>query len=272
VVLPVTDPGLDAAVGRLVTAIIAEAARLGLSAHGAPTPLYRRLLSTASHASLGEGPDAALDDDVPASAALSGTVLSGLLPSTVHTVRIQADLTAVAAGLPSPALTALLDSCAVRESAGAAWVWRFGDASVRRHLDSGGTAQTLLAGLRAASSGPLPQALEYLITDADRRHGRVLVQAAGSVILAADQPLAAELLGNKALTQLALRPIAADTAPTVLISALGPDATLDALRFAGYSPAGRHPDGTPVIARRTGPRAVADNRREEDDRGPFGDY
>lgn len=268
-VLPAADPGLDAATERLVTTIIGEAARLGLIAHGAPTPLYRSLLGATPDA----GPDgrlgAALDIGDPTATTLFSEAVAGLLPPTADTVRIQADLTAVAAGLPSPALIALLDSCAVRESTGTAWVWRFSDASVRRHLDGGGTAESLLTGLRAASAGPLPQALEYLVTDAGRRHGRVVVQAAGSVILAADKPLAAELLGDKALTRLALRPIAPDAAPTVLISALHPEATLDVLRFAGYSPAGRHPDGTPLITRRTGPRAVIDDDHQDDDRDLF---
>ncbi|MEK2472969.1 helicase-associated domain-containing protein [Streptomyces noursei] len=189
-----------------------EAASLGLTAHGTLTPLGRALLADPT------------DLDEP---------LRDLLPPPVERAHLQADLTAVVPGRPAPALADLLTSAADRESEGHAVTWRFTPGSVRRALDCGHTADTLRDALTAASAtGTLPQPLGYLVQDTARTHGRMRVVPAACCIRSDDESLIAELAAHHALRALELRALA----PTVLVSARPPAATLDALRAAGYAP------------------------------------
>ncbi|MEU9120687.1 helicase-associated domain-containing protein [Streptomyces sp. NPDC048506] len=210
-----------------------EAAHLGLVAHGTLTPLGRALLSD-PHAL-----DAALTD---------------LLPPLLEQAHFQADLTAVVPGRPAAALDGLLAATADRESEGHAVTWRFTPASVRRALDIGHTADGLLDDLtRASATGELPQPLRYLVQDAARTHGRMRVVPAGCCIRSDDETLVKELAAHRALRDLALRTIA----PTVLVSARPPAATLDALRAAGYAPALESDTGTTTVERRPAHRSHA---------------
>ena len=99
------------------------------------------------------------------------SVAGSLVAPATSVGRFGSDLTVMVAGSPSAAVSALLDSCADRESRGAAVVWRFSPASVRRALDEGATADELVAGLRSIAETELPQPLTYLIGDVHRRHG-----------------------------------------------------------------------------------------------------
>ncbi|MFI0905059.1 helicase-associated domain-containing protein [Streptomyces sioyaensis] len=210
-----------------------EAAYLGLVAHGTLTPLGRALL-TDPHS---------LDEP-----------LAALLPPLLERAHFQADLTAVVPGRPSAALTGLLASAADRESEGHAVTWRFTPHSVRRALDSGHTAATLLEDLtRASASDTLPQPLGYLIQDAARAHGRMRVLPAACCIRSDDEALLKELAAHRALRALGLREIA----PTVLVSGRPPAATLDALRAAGYAPALESDTGTTTVERLPAHRATA---------------
>ncbi|MFI9049851.1 helicase-associated domain-containing protein [Streptomyces sp. NPDC053427] len=202
-----------------------EAAFLGLSAHGTLTPLGRALL--AGPHSLGEP-------------------LRDLLPPLLERAHFQADLTAVVTGRPAPALDGLLDAAADRESEGQAVTWRFTPASVRRALDAGRSAGTLLADLKAASAtGGLPQPLGYLVQDTARIHGRMRVLPAACCIRSDDETLVTELAAHRGLRELGLRAIA----PTVLVSGRPPAATLEALRAAGYAPALESDTGATTVER-----------------------
>ncbi|MGP8302563.1 helicase-associated domain-containing protein [Streptomyces inhibens] len=202
-----------------------EAAYLGLVAHGTLTPLGRALL--ADPQSLGEP-------------------LGELLPPLLEQAHFQADLTAVVPGRPTAALAGLLASAADRESEGHAVTWRFTPASVRRALDTGHTADTLLDDFtRASATGTLPQPLGYLVRDAARSHGRMRVLPAACCIRSDDETLVKELAAHRALRDLALRTIA----PTVLVSGRPPAATLDALRVAGYAPTLESDTGTTTVER-----------------------
>lgn len=210
-----------------------EAAYLGLTAHGTLTPLGRALLADPTN----------LDEP-----------LRDLLPPPVEQAHFQADLTAVVPGRPAPALAGLLASAADRESEGHAVTWRFTPGSVRRALDSGHTADTLQAALTAASAtGTLPQPLGYLLQDTARAHGRMRVVPAACCIRSDDQALVAELAAHHALRELALRAIA----PTVLVSARPPAATLDVLRAAGYAPALESDTGAATVERLPSHRTAA---------------
>ncbi|MER5642509.1 helicase-associated domain-containing protein [Kitasatospora sp. NPDC002227] len=235
-----------------VEATLAEAELLGVVAHGALTPLGHAvlgLLRAGAHrhfpAVPGAGP--ALRDHPALADAVRqvSAALDALLPSPQTTARFQADLTAVVAGSGAPELTDLLAACAARESEGHAVVWRITPATVRRALDSGWDAADLLARLADVSEGgrPLPQPLEYLIKDTARTHGRMRVVRSACCIRSDDEALVSELAAARALAKLGLRRIA----PTVLISTAEPEATLAALRSAGYAPVLEAETGTTVI-------------------------
>lgn len=85
-----------------------------------------------------------------------------------------------------------------------------------------------------AEGGRLPQALDYLIEDVGRRHGRIRVQPAGCCLCGDDEALLTEILHTRSLAALQLVRLA----PTVLASAKPEKETLAALRAAGFAPAG----------------------------------
>ncbi len=179
-----------------------------------------------------------------------------LLPAALCTARFQADLTAVVPGTPSASLTKLLDGAAERESRGTASTWRFSGSSVRRAFDAGETADGLMTALRAVADGPLPQPLEYLISDVARRHGAVRVREVACCLRSDDSALLAELFRTRSLASLALSALA----PTVIGSAKPVAETLRALRAAGYSPVAETADAVPIIERAARHRAVPAGR------------
>ena len=206
---------------------------------------------------------AALADDAGSRTVFNDPTLAEsvatLLAGTRQTALFGADLTAVVTGPPGPELAELLDSAADREVQGAASVWRFGPASVRRALDAGATADGLLAALTAAAqNSELPQPLVYLLRDVARRHGEVDVVDVACVVCAENPALLAEIAAHRRLTALKLRAVA----PTVLVGAAPADQTLAALREAGYAPLPRAVDGSIAVRRprhraRAGTAAVA---------------
>ncbi|MEV4284373.1 helicase-associated domain-containing protein [Nonomuraea bangladeshensis] len=205
-----------------VTAALREGDLLGLTTDGALTHLGRTYLA-APGASGGDPEE-----------------LAALFPVPALTVTLQNDLTAIVTGLPAPALAAFLGSCADLESRDRASVWRFSERSVRRALDAGGDAESLLAGLARHSAKDVPQALRYLVTDTARKHGTLKVVATPSVVIAADAATLTGLCRAKSLRKLALQQVA----PTVALSARPPEETLRLLREAGQAPVALAPDGT----------------------------
>ncbi|MFG2036557.1 helicase-associated domain-containing protein [Dactylosporangium sp. NPDC048998] len=218
----------------MVEALWREYELMGVGAHRAPTALCHAL--------------AAGDADRLAKA------LHAFLPAAEETVLLQSDLTAVATGTPSAALSALLDLAADRESRGGGSTWRFTESSVRRAFDAGTAAEELTTRIRAAAAGGrVPQPLEYLIADLGRKHGNVRVRTVGCVLRSDDTALLGEIRRVKSLARLELT----ELAPTVLSSALPAAETLAALRAAGYVPAAEHPDGTIAFEHPTRHRADA---------------
>lgn len=196
-----------------VAAVLAEAELLGLTGAGALGSAGRAL-------SAGAEPD-----EVAAA-------LAADLPEPVGEILVQGDLTAVVPGRPTRELAELLDQVAEVESRGAALTVRFTAESVRRALDAGVEAEALLERLAAVSRTPLPQALEYLVGDAARRHGRLRVGGAGSYLRTPDEATTRTLLADPRLATLGLREIA----PTVLVSRALPGELLETLRRTGAAP------------------------------------
>ncbi|BCB81126.1 helicase-associated domain-containing protein [Phytohabitans flavus] len=225
--------------------VLTDAAALGVTGLGALTS-YGRVL-----ASQEEAPD---DDPLGVRAEeeadLAGA-LDGLLPAPVDHVLVQADLTVVVPGPPEPALAAELELIAEQESAGGASVHRVTEASVRRALDAGYTADDLHALLRRRSRTPVPQGLTYLVDDVARKHGGLRAGGAGAYVRSDDEALLVQLLADKRLGALTLRRLA----PTVLVTPYQIGRLLTALREAGYPPVHEDATGAAVLSRTRSRRA-----------------
>lgn len=208
---------------RFVASVMSEAAHLGIVAMGALAPAARALV---------EGEEAA-------------PVLAPLLPAPVEQVLIQADLTAVAPGPLTTEVSRRLTLLADIESHGAATVYRFTAASIRRGLDAGWSITEVEAFLRQVSATPVPQALTYLISDVGRRFGTVRVGSARCYLRADDSATLSEILAAPGLASLGLRRLA----PTVAVSDLALSTVLERLRDHGQTPAVEAPDGSLHVAR-----------------------
>jgi hypothetical protein len=225
-----------------VTATIREAELLGVVASDVLSELGEHLLAVA-----GSGLEDAVDE-----LARRCTVL---LPETPCSVILQSDLTAVISGQPSALVSGLLNDSAVAETHGAARTWRFTPASVRAALDAGWRAQDLLSELAAVSDRPVPQPLQYLITDAARRHGLVRVRGMRSCVVA-DEVSITEILHTRSLSKLHFSQLA----PTVLSSPSSLDDVLARLREAGLSPVAEDAQGTVIVEARHDHQAPAIKR------------
>lgn len=217
---------------------VAEASSIGVAALGALTTAGRALLAE------GSGPAA--------------KALATALPQPIDHVLVQADLTVVAPGPLEAELAEEIALVADVESAGAATVYRLSEASVRRALDAGRSATDLHELFRTRSKTPVPQALDYLIDDVARRHGRLRGGVAGSFLRCDDESLVAEVLAGPVAAHLELRRVS----PTVLVSPLPLADLLDGLREAGFSPAAEGPDGQLLDLRPRGRRIPARRRTD----------
>jgi hypothetical protein len=173
------------------------------------------------------------------------SALGAALPEPVQHVLIQGDLTAIAPGPLAPELAREMALVADIESAGAATVYRFTTASVRRAFDAGRGADDLHAFLAEHSLHEIPQALTYLVDDVARRHGRIRVGAAISYVRADNDAALTEMLADRRTGGLGLRRIA----PGVAVSELPPAELLEGLRANGYAPMAENEDGSgaPVV-------------------------
>ncbi len=215
-----------------VPAMLAEAARLGVLVGG--------VLSTAGRGLLAQGEDGASDG------------MRGLLPEPVDHVLAQPDLSLIA---PGPLVAELADTLAVVadvESSGGATVFRVSESSVRRALDAGWSATDLHDFFAKASRTPVPQALDYLIDDVARQHGRLRVGAIESYVRSDDHGLLSQVLNDRRAAGAELRRLA----PGVLVSGLGADEVLTVLRESGYAPAGENPGGAVLTRPPARPRAA----------------
>lgn len=219
--------------GTLAGWVVEECGLLGVWAHGSLTTAGRLV---------------ATGDVAAAQAALAERV-----PAPVADFVLQADLTAVAPGALAPEVARELELMADLESRGAATVYRFGEASLRRAFDAGRSEDDVAGFLERHATRGVPQALAYLVADVGRRHGRLRAGAVRSYLRSDDVALLSELSRARATARLGLRLIA----PTVLVSDAEPAHVLTTLRAAGYLPVEEDADGGLVVARAAAARAPA---------------
>jgi hypothetical protein len=161
------------------------------------------------------------------------------LPDGSDRFLLAGDLTVVAPGGLAPGVETRLAGLADREAAGSG-TWRIHDASLRRAFDEGRDAEEVLDFLRRHSSTPLPQALEYLVADVARRHGRLRVGGA-TTYLRGDPAAVTGAVRSAAGRRLGLR----ELAPGVAVTGRSQSELLAALRKAGEAPLAEEPDGSP---------------------------
>ncbi len=158
--------------------------------------------------------------------------INAALPPAVDHILIQGDNTAIAPGPLTIELARKLSTFADIESRGNATVYRFTEGSIRRGLDHGHTGDEIKNFLKSTSKTPVPQPLEYLISDVARRHGQLRVGYANTYIRCEDEATITSILKDRRLENLRLRQIA----PTVLISESESGDSLETLRNSGYLP------------------------------------
>lgn len=206
-----------------------EAALLGITGAGGLSGFARALL----------------DDDAPGAAQL----LSDALPAAVAEFLVQPDLTVVVPGPPDPELGRTLRLIADLESSGGAYVFRISEATLRRALDAGRSAEDLRGFLGDRSRTPIPQALSYLIDDAARRHGSLRAGAVSSYLRSEDPALLDQVSADRRLGGRGLHRLSA----TVAVSDLAVGELLRLLRDAGFAPMPEDGDGLIIAA---GPEPV----------------
>jgi hypothetical protein len=192
-----------------------------------------------------------------AGAAELAETVAASLPDGPDRFLLAGDLTVVAPGGLAPGVETRLAGLADRESAGSG-TWRIHDASLRRAFDEGHDAGQVLEFLRRHSSTPLPQALEYLVADVARRHGRLRVGGA-TTYLRGDPAAVAGAVRSSAGRRLGLR----ELAPGVAVTGRSQQDLLAALRKAGEAPLAEDTDGSP---RPEGARPVRHVQRSAPDR------
>jgi hypothetical protein len=168
------------------------------------------------------------------------------LPKPVDHILIQSDNTAIAPGRLEIEIARTLDSIADIESRGGATVYRFSETSLRRGLDHGKTGEEIRDFLRKTSKTPLPQPLDYLISDVSKRHGRLRVGNTSSYIRCEDLSLITQILNDKRMESLPLRRIA----PEVLVCEMDAKDIISLLRTAGYLPAAESNSGVLLLGLR----------------------
>ena len=208
-------------------ALLSEGEVLGVLDSGALTVLGQELVL-------------ALDEEITVADARLAAVLEQAAPPPVAEVLLDADLTAVVPGRPAESLLPLLD-WTEPVSRGGALTLRFTTASVRRALGDGRDGEALLALLETVSRTPVPQSLSYLLRDEQRRHGRVQVSRA-STVLTAEAEVLDLLQSAPEASSLGLHRLA----PTVAVTLGDPGFALQVARQAGLSPQAVGPDGRPV--------------------------
>jgi hypothetical protein len=232
-----------------------EAERLGITGLGALSTHGRALLATATPGEASA--EARTAARTPGRAAVPAEVVAALdsvLPAPLDHVLLQADLTAVAPGPLETDLAREMALLADVESTGGATVYRFSESSVRRALDAGRSATDVLAMLAARSRTPVPQPLEYLVSDVARRHGAIRVGVASAYVRCDDPMTVSALLVDRSLSGLRLVRLA----DTVVAAQAPVDVVLEKLRAGGYAPSAENAEGAVVVRRpderRTPPR------------------
>jgi hypothetical protein len=194
-----------AARDRVVAATMTEGRVLGLVVEDAVATFARALIND----QIAEATDA----------------LRSCLPAIVDSIVVQADLTVTVTGLLDPVDERVLRTCTDVESRSPALVARLSAGSIDRGAGAGCAPQTLRATLTRLSRSPLPQAVEYLLTDAERRGPSITVSPPGRSSRTPPPPVTIRTtnLGSRART--IARALLADEVPVGRLDLPSPPTT-----------------------------------------------
>lgn len=204
---PLRQPDRRAA---LTATVLAEATWLGVVAYDSLTAAGRALLAG--------------DDAAPA--------LTAALPPAVETLLVQADLTVLVPGRPTPEIAHRLDVVADLESSGGASVYRVTPESLRRGFDRGLEPADLHHFFADHSATGIPQSLTYLIDDVARRHGTLRIGPASAFLRSDDPALLDSAVVRAQAAGLTVRRLA----PTVAVTTADPARLLTLLDGDGLLP------------------------------------
>lgn len=162
--------------------------------------------------------------------------LEAALPAAASEFVVQADHTVIAPPDLDPEVATRLERYAETESSAGARVHRLAERRLAAALDQGESADEILGFLAAHASTELPQNVDYLVRDVERRHGRVRVGEARAYVCCDDPALLARAAEVKPAKLRLL-------APTVAVSELPVDKVIAALRQRGLMPRAEDADG-----------------------------
>ncbi len=166
--------------------------------------------------------------------------LAGAFPEATDTFTVQADLTAIAPGELRTDISAELSVLADVESRGGATLLRFSEASLRRAMDRGRTAGSIVDFLERHARPSVPQPLRFLIDDVSRRHGQLRIGSTTTYLRADDPMLLAGVVNHRKMAKAGLSLIS----PNVAVSNLEEAKLLKMMRENGFLPMPEKPDGT----------------------------
>lgn len=183
--------------------------------------------------------------------AVSPEQIAQHIPAPIDYVYLQPDQTLVAPGPLSHSAARDIAEMAVSEARGMASTWRLTPASLHSAMARGRTAEELLERLHRLSQTGVPQPVEYLLRDAERRFGAVQVTEGETATVRTDGDTAKRLLVDRALTAIELRvPTGRAIEEGVLHSASSSDVVLDKLVEERYPALLVDAEGAPVVSER----------------------
>lgn len=226
-VFPLRDDLLEEQIEDLAS----QADALGLTIAGSPSPLL--LLS------LEGGVDLACD------------MLQRHLPGLQHNLIVQADLSLIAPGPLDAATEGTLRLFATVEQVSVANTYRLSAQSISHGMESGLSIDSIRGALMELYARPLPQPVEYLLTDTAAKFAKLRISAGPgggekSVITASDALLLTQVLNDSRLRAFAFK---APTASSIA-TRFEPDVVYQALREQGYLPVVTDSNGSIVPPRR----------------------
>lgn len=174
------------------------------------------------------------------------------IPEPIDYVYLQPDLTVVAPGPLRYDIADRIAAMAAPESRGVASSWRLTPASVQHALALGINADALLADLEGLSLTGVPQPVQYLVRDTERRFGTLLVQEHGTgARVTSDADTHKRLLVDRALLDLRLRVPLGDTDGKTLVADVAAEEVVARLIEARYPALLADAAGEPVLPQRT---------------------
>jgi len=178
--------------------------------------------------------------------------LAAMLPAEIDKIYLQADLTAIAPGPLRSPLDLRLRTMALRESRAEASTYRFTSDTLAAAVAAGEDAASIRAFLGDMSLTGIPQPLDYLIEQAEARHGlvHVGVDPAGRTRVTSTDP---QLLRTIAVDH-ALRAVGLTPEDESLVSGVSRDAVFWTLADARYPVIAVDAAGRPEPLRRHPPR------------------